>query len=258
VIVLQTVAVAVSMFSAVPMPQFEWNEKNMRGALAAFPLVGVLCAALTLLWALLCRAAGFGPVLTGAGLAVAPVLVTGGIHLDGFCDTSDALASHAPREKKLEILKDSHCGAFAVIAVGCYLVFYAALASELALTPRALACLALTYGLTRVLSGLAVASFPCAKNSGLAHTFASLADRRLVRGVLLAELILLAAALMFAGGLGGAAMLLAAGLTFTAYFAMSRRVFGGITGDLAGWFLQLCELLMLFALVLAQKGGFAA
>ena len=38
-IVLQTIAVAFAMFSAVPVPQFAWNEKNMRYALCAFPLV---------------------------------------------------------------------------------------------------------------------------------------------------------------------------------------------------------------------------
>ena len=39
---LQTIAVAFAMFSALPMPQFDWNEKNMRYALCAFPLVGVV------------------------------------------------------------------------------------------------------------------------------------------------------------------------------------------------------------------------
>ena len=41
-IVLQTIAVAFAMFSAVPVPQFAWNEKNMRYALCAFPLVGLM------------------------------------------------------------------------------------------------------------------------------------------------------------------------------------------------------------------------
>ena len=44
--VLQTIAVAFAMFSAVPVPQFDWNEKNMRYSLCAFPLVGVLCGVL--------------------------------------------------------------------------------------------------------------------------------------------------------------------------------------------------------------------
>ena len=45
---LQTIAVAFAMFSALPMPQFDWNEKNMRYALCAFPLVAVSYTHLTL------------------------------------------------------------------------------------------------------------------------------------------------------------------------------------------------------------------
>ena len=46
-IVLQTIAVAFAMFSAIPVPQFDWNEKNMRYAMCAFPLIGVVIG---LLW----------------------------------------------------------------------------------------------------------------------------------------------------------------------------------------------------------------
>ena len=45
-IVLQTIAVAFAMFSALPVPQFEWNEKNMRYAMCAFPLIGLVCGGL--------------------------------------------------------------------------------------------------------------------------------------------------------------------------------------------------------------------
>ena len=41
-----------------------------------------------------------------AGFCLIPVWVTGGIHLDGYADTCDALSSYGDREKKLEILKD--------------------------------------------------------------------------------------------------------------------------------------------------------
>ena len=93
--VLETVAVAFGMYSALPVPRVEWNEKNMRYALLAFPLVG---AVLGLAWcgaAALCAALGLPDVLRGAALCALPVVVTGGIHLDGYADTCDALASHA-------------------------------------------------------------------------------------------------------------------------------------------------------------------
>lgn len=249
-ILFQTIAVALSLYSAIPMPQFDWNARNMRYAMAAFPLVGVLCGAAVSLWVTLAQAIGFGAVLTGVGAALAPVVVTGGIHLDGLCDTSDALASHQSRERKLEILQDSHCGAFAVIHVVCYLVFYAALCSELSFERDALWCLAIMFLFSRAASGFAVATFPCAKKSGLVHAFADQTAKRQTRVILSLVMLCAGAALAW---FGGAWMLLAAVVMFGIYYAMAMRIFGGITGDLAGWFLQWCELLMVLALVLTQK-----
>ena len=65
-----------------------------------------------------------------AAAACLPLLITGGIHMDGFMDTVDALASHQSRERKLEILKDSACGAFAVLYCGVYLLLSFALYYE--------------------------------------------------------------------------------------------------------------------------------
>lgn len=42
---------------------------------------------------------------------------------------------------------------------------------------------------------------------------------------------------------------------FGIYYVLSMKIFGGITGDLAGWFLQWAELLMVFALVVHGKVG---
>lgn len=251
-IVLQTIAVALSMYSALPMPQFAWNERNMRCAMAAFPLVGVLCGVAVFLWGLLSQYAGFSPLLTGAGLALAPVVITGGIHLDGFCDTTDALASHQTRERKLEILKDSHCGAFAVIGTATYLIFLTALCAELEITNRVLLSLGLCFVLSRALSGTAVTTFPCAKNSGLVHTFSDMAAKKLSRVLLILVAVAAAAGLIV---LGSGWAVAAAAVMFGIYYVSSMRIFGGITGDLAGWFLQWCELLMIFALVLTQKIG---
>ena len=107
--------IAFSTYSKIPMPQVEWSEANMRHTLSFFPLVGAVLGLLFCAAARICALLNLGPVLTAAVLTALPVLLTGGIHLDGYCDTIDALSSHAPREKKLQILKDSNAGAFAVI-----------------------------------------------------------------------------------------------------------------------------------------------
>ena len=112
---LASLAITFSTYSRIPMPQVEWSEDNMRHTLSLLPLVGLVIGVLYCLTDRLSALLGFSPLLRAALLTVLPVLVTGGIHLDGYCDTVDALASHAPREKKLAILKDSSAGAFAVI-----------------------------------------------------------------------------------------------------------------------------------------------
>ena len=245
---LQTIAVAFAMFSAVPVPQFDWNAKNMRYALCAFPLVGVVCGAL---WCL-CGVLPLPAVARAAGFCLVPVWVTGGIHLDGYADTCDALSSYGDTAKKLEILKDPHCGAFAVIRLCSYFAAYFALCCCVQFTPRLGVLWMLALVGERALSGLAVAAFPLAKNTGLAHTFASAADRSTVRHVLFGLAFALCAALTALGGWG---LALAAVLIFIRYYVVSKKQFGGITGDLAGWFLQKAELWMLAALCACQWGG---
>ena len=247
-IVLETAAVAFSMFSALPMPQFAWNQRNMRYAMCAFPLVGAVCAGC---WAVL-AALPLPDFLRGTALCLAPVLVTGGIHLDGYADTWDALASHAEPAKKQEILKDPRCGAFAVIHLCLFFLAYLALCVTLEATARAVACVGLGFVLSRSLSGWAIASLPTAKHTGLAHAFASAADRRRVKWVLAALACALAAALVFVGHWAGAGVAAVSLLALWRYARVAKKEFGGISGDLAGWFVETCELWQLAAVVVCQ------
>ena len=246
--ILQTIAVAFAMFSALPVPQFEWDQKNMRYAMCAFPLIGLVIGAL---WCL-CGVLPLPDAARAAGFCLIPVWVTGGIHLDGYADTSDALSSYGDREKKLEILKDSHCGAFAVIRLCTYFIAYLCLAACVRFTPRVGLVWTMALVLERCLSGFAVAAFPMAKNTGLAHTFATAADRQTVKNALCAAGVVLTAMLTYWGGLALAAT--AFGMLVW-YHHVAQKQFGGITGDLAGWFLQKAELWMLAALVFSQQMG---
>jgi adenosylcobinamide-GDP ribazoletransferase len=247
--ILKSVLVAFAMFSALPVPQVEWDRDSLRWALCAFPLVGVPIALLCRAWLGLCAAAGLPPLLRGALLCLIPVLVTGGIHLDGYADTCDALASHGSVEKKQEILRDPHIGAFAVIRLCMY--FIASLALWTALPALRLSALLGLFGLSRSLSGLALVRFPLREGSGLARGFAEAADSKRVRTGLLVETGVFALLLILGGQL---LSVLAAGLVFGYYRRLCVRDFGGLSGDLAGWFLQTAELWMLAAMVLTEIG----
>ena len=255
-IALETIQVAFAMYSALPMPQPEWNKDNMRYAMCAFPLIGLVCAAGWWVWSAVCLYFDLSYLLHGAGLCLLPVLITGGIHLDGYADTCDALASNAEPAKKQEILKDPRCGAFAVIRLCTYFVSYLALCEALEPSPQALWCMGWAFVLERALSGLSICRFPLAKQTGLAHAFSTAADRSKA-GYVLVGIAFLAAAGLLMGGAAGAVMLAAGLLVFRRYRIVADKQFGGLSGDLAGWFLQRAELWMLAALTACQlvSGG---
>ena len=249
-IVLETLIVAFSMFSALPMPRIAWREENMRFSLCAFPLVGVLIGLCCWGWGRLCVGLSLPAVLRGAGLCLLPVMLTGGIHLDGYCDTCDALASHSDVETKQKILKDPHVGAFAAIRLCCWFVADFALWTALP-APQPAAMIGL-FGLSRTLSALALCSFPLREGSGLARLFVEAADQKHVRACLVPLALLFAGLLCASGGLLAALLCLPLLLRFR---RMSEREFGGLSGDLAGWFLQRAELWMLAALLVQSFGG---
>ena len=251
---VKSLAVALSMYSKIPVPAVEWKEENMKYAMCFFPVVGVVVGALQyLVAAALSGLTGCGDILFSAVMTLIPVLVTGGIHLDGFADTADALASWGSKEKKLEILKDPHTGAFAVIGLCCWFLLTFALWSEVpdSKNSRSILAAACMYVLSRALSGISVVTFPAAKNSGLLRTFQDSARKRRVRIALILWAVLAGALMCFLSPVQGAVMLAAAAVIFLYYYRLCKKQFEGTTGDLAGYFLQLCELGMLAAFVLA-------
>lgn len=248
--------IAFSMYSKIPMPKSDWTKENMKYAMVFFPWIGIVIGLISYGWLWL---AGFlnqrGMELSQGFVTVVllllPVVITGGIHLDGLLDTADARSSWQERERRLEILKDSHAGAFAIIACAVYFIFYYGVYTMVNLENMVL--IGLGFVLSRTLSALAIVTFPMAKGSGLAATFSEGADKRRVRNIMFFYLIILVGVYVCIGGLGGIICLMAAGLMFAYYYCMSKKVFGGITGDLAGYFLQMCELVVALAAVLSMK-----
>ena len=246
---LNAMIIAIAMYSKIPMPRVDWNEKNMRYAMCFFPLVGVIIGVLEIVAGNLITVwKGEGTFFYAVVLTLIPVFITGGIHLDGFADTMDAKSSYGDREKKLEILKDPHTGAFAIISLCCYLLLCVGIFSEMR-TERLFAA-ALVFVFSRSLSGISVVTFQAAKNSGLLRTFQDGAQKRNVRIVLIIWLLAAEVGFYLTAGLCGVAAAVVGLAVFFYYYQFSRKQFGGITGDLAGYFLQLCELFMLAVLAL--------
>lgn len=244
--------IAFSTYSKIPVPQADWNEKNMRYSICFFPFVGAVQGILLYLWWRICTFAGFGTLIWSFVAAVLPVLVNGGIHMDGFLDTMDAVHSYKSREEKLAILKDPHMGAFGVICGIIYFMLYAAFASEIRSGTEVL-LLGGGYVCSRILSGIALVTLKGAKKEGMLYHFASNAHKRRVRFVLTVLFAAAAAYLLVLAPVPAACALLCTGIFFLSYKWMAYRTFGGITGDLEGYFLTGCELVFLIAIVASRS-----
>lgn len=251
--------VAFSMYSKIPMPRFEWESKDMEYHLVFFPWVGAVIGIIEYLWALVYFSARLNSIFYLAIALAIPLLITGGFHLDGFMDTMDALHSYQNREKKLEILKDPHIGAFSVI---CLVIFFllafgfSAHLEEYFVCGRDFLKYVGTMGgvffVSRCLSGISVTFFDKAKKDGMVYTESKTGNKSVVGTVLIVELIIVCGLMIFLnfcwGTLGALAGL---GGSFLYYYVMSKKEFGGITGDLAGFFVCVGELSALVVMVLA-------
>ena len=245
---------AFAMFSKIPVPMVDWNKENMKYMMCFFPFVGAVIGVLTwLAGCVLGNHVKLEPFFLTVILTVIPVVVTGGIHVDGLLDTSDALSSWQERTRRLEILKDSHAGAFAVITACVYFILWLGAWSQLQNNPKGICIMSMGYMMSRCLSGIGVITFPKAKSDGTVAEFSRNASEITARNILMVMFVILMALMLWVSPVMGVLAVLSALLVFWWYHHMAMKYFGGTTGDLSGFFLCICEVVM--ALVLALAGA---
>lgn len=233
-----------SMYSKLPMPEVEWKKENKEYAFALFPLVGAVEMALFLfvyrIWNRLRIPERNSELLIGIVLTILPILYTGGIHMDGFMDTCDALGSHASRERKLEIMKDSHVGSAAVLWTILYVMVYYLGMSRMQM--RQLPIFGFSLIAERAVSVFCLLHFPIAPKNGMAADFVHSSDissSKIILTVFFAISILGAA---WFDRKTAAVLLIYFMCAAFWYAAKMRREIGGLTGDTAGFFLQVTEI----------------
>ena len=108
---------AIQFLTVIPFPKsFVSGEKDLEKCVPFFPviglLIGVIVAAIDHIIGLIL------PQLPASVLTVIAMTgISGGLHMDGLADTADGFFSARPREKILEIMRDSRTGVMGVIAV---------------------------------------------------------------------------------------------------------------------------------------------
>ncbi len=242
--IVKGIVIAFSIYSKIPVPQFPWEEEDMKYMLCFFPWIGAVIGGCVYLWNLVCFHISAEDLFRVFITAAIPLVITGGFHVDGFMDTMDALHSYSPKERKLEILKDSHIGAFAVIMLAVYGLVYLGAFSEVESNVM-LKIVCSSFFLSRCLCGISAVSFPLAKKDGTLYLFADSSQKRIVKGSLYLQSAACIGFMLFWSPSAGLIVAAAAMIALIYYFCRSKKEFGGITGDTAGYFVLICEVCMI-------------
>ena len=250
--IVKSFFIAFSVYSKIPVLQFEWKEEDMKYMLCFFPWIGAVIAGCVYAWGYLCGTHDMGVLCYTLISAAIPLLITGGFHVDGFMDTMDAFHSYQVKEKKLEILKDSHIGAFAVIMLITYGLLYLGAFSVIR-DERLLRIVCAGFFLSRCLSAISVLSFPLAKKEGMLYLFANSSKRRNVKAVLYLQSAACIGFMLLQSFYAGVIVAVMALLILAYYYYRCKKELGGITGDTAGYFVLLCEVGMVLAAALINS-----
>lgn len=247
--IFKAFAISFSLYSKIPMPQFDWDDENMGYSLMFFSFVGAVILGIDYLIYYLGVRLSLSDMIISLLCVATPLIVTGGFHVDGFMDVEDALKSYAPPEKKLEILKDPHIGAFAVIRLATLGIIY--LAALLILIDKGDLHTFLIYGLgfvmARVLSAIAVLTLKGARTDGMLKKESEVKGRAVLI-ILILELIVCAGLTCYINVPAGLTVLIGSVLMFIIYRNKSYRNFNGVTGDTAGYYLVCQETIWLVLL----------
>ena len=231
---MSSLVAAIQFLTICPVPsRFRCGEEELERSVAFFPVVGLL---LGLVLALFDRglACLLPPLPATVIVVIGMMMVSGCLHMDGLADTADGFLSSRPKERILEIMKDSRTGPMGVIAVVCITLWKASL---LVSVPGALrwgtVLLMPLAGRCALVIEMAMLRY-ARPEGGLATVF------RKPRWPVSATVILAAVAWLSLRTMG----LAAAGLSLAVTMVFSywcRRKIGGFTGDTLGAACEIAE-----------------
>lgn len=238
---------AIQFLTRIPLPiSVPMDDKTLRKSLFFFPWVGTLIGVILFLaMHIFKRYVPEG--MMGYLILLLWMLVVGGIHLDGVADTWDGFFSHTPRERTLEIMKDSRLGTFG--GVGLILLLLGKYVGITHLQGDLFSWMLIPGG-ARLANLFALTFCKNARPGGMGDMFARTQPKPFV---LATAVLFLTMAFTFAVGTNRffpLCILLAQGLTVGWIAFISYKKIGGLTGDVYGLNVETAELVGLFVAAL--------
>ncbi len=231
--------VALGFLTTLPVPLIkEWRDDDLRLAVKAYPVVGLIIGGLLALTFVLL--APLPPMLRGVLVTALWLLVTGALHFDGFCDLADAAFSPKSPEERWRVVKDPRVGSFA-LAAGSLLILTKVIAIGALSGAGALVIIPI---LSRSAVTWAMASYPVydssllGRRTNLSHKETLLPlSLGLTLSALIAVLLLDLTAYLF--------LILTAALTVLLVASWVNRQMAGLGGDAYGALVESSEAVML-------------
>jgi adenosylcobinamide-GDP ribazoletransferase len=234
------IPLALVLLTRLPVPRLpEPTFARQADSAWAFPVVGLVVGLLACAVGWIALTLGLPAMVAAVLLTVTLVVSTGAMHEDGLADTVDGLWGGFTRERRLEIMKDSHIGAYGVLSLIFTQLMRVALIAAL-LTAGAYGAVLAACILSRAFMPVLMNALPNARNSGLSHSVGGPRGATVTVGFALAAVC--AVTLM---GSGAILPVIVSALSITVFALVAKAKIGGQTGDILGATQQLGELAFL-------------
>ena len=238
---------ALQFLTTLPLKIRDFSGKKMAWALVYFPVVGIFLGWMLIGLNTLLSILGFHLVVINIILVIVLIIFTGGLHLDGLADTTDAFLSGQGKEKMLQIMRDSHIGVMGVLALISIILLKVGLLSSVGVVAKP-AVLMLMCVLSRWSVVLVMYLFPYARQEGKARLFI----QGLNLNIFIVSLIVVLIFSFAIWGLNGAlALVIISGCAYVINKAITRKI-GGITGDTLGATIEVMEIAVLLIVCITQ------
>jgi adenosylcobinamide-GDP ribazoletransferase len=118
---IKRLLIAIQFLTIVPIRiSASVRDQDLAGSMAWYPLVGLAVgAASAMMFIGTARLFSWGIAVVSA--LIVGIGLSGALHLDGFADLCDGFYAGKTKERTLEIMKDSHAGAMAIVGIVCLL-----------------------------------------------------------------------------------------------------------------------------------------
>lgn len=242
---MDNLALTLAFFSRIPLPaslgnRIDHNAKLGKAA-GLFPIAGLLIALpVAIVWFF---ASSYLPATIAAGLALGTsLLITGGLHEDGFADCADGLGATQNRERALEIMRDSRIGTYGSLALILSIGLRWAALSSLDPVSGILAILICSSGARSAMT-IAMQFSNYARPDGLGEQANDMSQSSFMTAIGIAFIIAL-----LCGWLWGVLALCLAFLATWLFLKRLEQRIGGYTGDGLGAMEQIAEITILITL----------